>query len=137
MANEQNLTSHIKSVEEAREKGRKGGIASGKARREKRTFRELAETLGAMLANEHTRKNVKKILPTLKDDEISYDVAIVVNNIMRASNGDARASDWLSKIKGESVVRAEITGKDGQELIPRTLTEEEMRTMWKKMEDEC
>lgn len=137
MANEQNLKPIQQSNEEATKNGRKGGIASGKVRREKRTFRELAETLGAMLANEHTRKNVKKILPMLKDDEISYDVAIVVNNIMRASNGDARASEWLSKIKGESVVRAEITGKDGQDLIPRTLSEEEMRAMWNKMEEEC
>ena len=35
MANEQNLKP-VRSEKEAREKGRKGGIASGKARREKK-----------------------------------------------------------------------------------------------------
>ena len=44
MANEQNLRP-IQSVDEAREKGRKGGVASGKARREKRMFRDILEEL--------------------------------------------------------------------------------------------
>ena len=37
--NEENLKP-FQSVEEAREKGRKGGIASGQARREKKLFKE-------------------------------------------------------------------------------------------------
>lgn len=44
MANEQNLKGHgfhERSASEARESGRKGGIQSGKARREKKLFREL------------------------------------------------------------------------------------------------
>lgn len=40
--NEENLKP-FQSVEEAREKGRKGGIASGKARREKKLFKEAIE----------------------------------------------------------------------------------------------
>ena len=43
MANEQNL--RVPSSEEAREIGRKGGIASGKARREKRTMLDTLEKL--------------------------------------------------------------------------------------------
>lgn len=42
MANEQNLTAPpIQSTEEARRKGHAGGIASGKARREKRRLRDM------------------------------------------------------------------------------------------------
>ena len=44
MANEQNLKP-VQSEKEARELGRKGGIASGKARREKKTMRETLELL--------------------------------------------------------------------------------------------
>ena len=40
--NEENLKP-FQSVEEAREMGRKGGIASGKARREKKIFKEAIE----------------------------------------------------------------------------------------------
>lgn len=44
MANEQNLKP-IRSVSEAREKGRKGGRASGEARRKKANLREAANLL--------------------------------------------------------------------------------------------
>ena len=44
MANEQNLKP-VQSEKEARELGRKGGIASGKARREKKSMRETLELL--------------------------------------------------------------------------------------------
>lgn len=44
MANEQNLKP-IRSVSEAREKGRKGGIASGESRRKKANLREAANLL--------------------------------------------------------------------------------------------
>lgn len=43
MANIENLK--VPTSEEARENGRKGGIASGKARREKKTMRETLEML--------------------------------------------------------------------------------------------
>lgn len=45
MANEENLQP-VRTKDEARERGQRGGIASGKARREKRT---MIETLKAML----------------------------------------------------------------------------------------
>lgn len=44
MANEKNLKP-IRSVSEAREKGKNGGIASGKARRERKTLKEELITL--------------------------------------------------------------------------------------------
>lgn len=46
MANEQNLIPNSqRTPSEVRENSRKGGIASGKARREKRAFREILEDL--------------------------------------------------------------------------------------------
>lgn len=47
----------IKSVEEAREKGRKGGIASGKAKREKKLVSEMVRDF---LDKEHVIKKGKK-----------------------------------------------------------------------------
>lgn len=131
MANEQNLKPIQQSSEEATKNGRKGGIASGKARREKRTFREIAEMIGAMPANERTRENVKKVV-RMKDKDISYDVAIVVNNVMRAVNGDARAADWLSRVKGEDKIQAEISGSIS---TPRELSKTEAAELLKSLED--
>lgn len=54
MANESNLRP-IRSEKEAREKGKKGGIASGKARREKADMRKLMD---AMLTETVPRKDI-------------------------------------------------------------------------------
>lgn len=45
MANEKNLAPPIQAGEEAREKGRKGGIESGKVRRQKKALQESALAL--------------------------------------------------------------------------------------------
>ena len=46
MANEQNIAPHkIDSASKARELGRRGGIASGKAKRDKKRLRELAQMI--------------------------------------------------------------------------------------------
>lgn len=77
MANEQNLKP-FKTVKEARESGRKGGIASGQARKERKTiqkilnellnvkcsdstqFKRIAEKLGI-----ESEKNIKELLTYL------------------------------------------------------------------------
>ncbi|MCF0190200.1 MAG: hypothetical protein HUJ96_02945 [Marinilabiliaceae bacterium] len=102
MSNPQNLKPGITTTEEAKKRGRNGGIASGKARRERKTFRELAEVLGSSIANEKTRDNVRKVFAKMKDKDITYDMAIVANNILRAANGDPRACEWLLKVHGEN-----------------------------------
>lgn len=65
MANEQNLKPIQKgelSNEEAKKRGSKGGIASGKARREKATMKK---TLEMMLDVENSKGNTYKELATL------------------------------------------------------------------------
>jgi hypothetical protein len=52
--NESNLKP-VQTKEEARERGRKGGIASGKARRERKT---LKEELLALLSNGDTQEKI-------------------------------------------------------------------------------
>ena len=53
MANEQNLVPNSqRTPSERRENARKAGIASGKARREKKTLREIMEVYGAMPAED-------------------------------------------------------------------------------------
>lgn len=103
MANENNLNP-VRSENEAREKGKKGGIASGEARRKKKTIRE---TLEMMLAGQ------------MPDGATRRD-AIVVALMEKALSGDVRAFEAIRDSIGEKPVNA-ISGADGGPLIPPSI----------------
>lgn len=86
LANEKNLNL-IKSGEEAREKGRKGGKASGKVRREKANFRK---TLNALLTAQIEVDSIKDFLEANGVDS-SYESAINFAMIQKALKGDVKA----------------------------------------------
>lgn len=86
MANEQNLK--ILSPEEARENGRKGGIASGEARRRKRTLMEIMNEYGAEMS--------------LEDPRLTNDEKLVVEQYKKAKQeGDTKAAAFIRDTKGE------------------------------------
>ena len=103
MANERNLNP-VKSENEAREKGKKGGIASGEARRKKKTIRE---TLEMMLSGK------------MPDGATRQD-AIVVALLEKALSGDVRAFEAIRDSIGEKPVNA-ISGVDGEPLVPPSI----------------
>ncbi len=81
MANEQNLTGKgfdCRSTEEARECGRKGGIASGKARRERKLIKE-------------------RILERMKEDD--WDT--MIDNLISKAQEDVKAFETLRDTIGE------------------------------------
>ena len=78
-----------RSEAEAKELGKRGGINSGKARREKRKMRELLE-----LALAETKKD-------RNGDEISKKVAGAKNLASKYANGDLKAIELASKLLGE------------------------------------
>ena len=90
----------VRTEEEAREKGRKGGIASGKARREKRDRKQrMAELLDLNMQGAGVDK-IKKFFG-LKDDLTAYET-ICLSCLMKAmQKGDANALEKLLKISGE------------------------------------
>lgn len=78
----------VRTEEEAREKGRNGGIASGVARREKRTLRQCLELLLAMKAPEgHEGKDTSE--------------AVSAALIKKALTGDVAAFTALRDSVGE------------------------------------
>ncbi len=79
MANEQNLRP-VRTKKEARERGRKGGIASGKSRAQRKTFKE---ELLLLLQNGDTQKSISVAL------------------VMKALNGDLKAFEVLRDTIGE------------------------------------
>lgn len=102
MANEgiENLIP-VRTVEEAREKGRKGGIASGKARREKRDRKQMASDLLDLTMQGAGVDKIKNFFG-MKDIELNAYQVTVLSCLMKAmQKGDANALEKLLKIAGE------------------------------------
>lgn len=83
MANIENL--RVPTSEEAREYGRKGGIASGEARREKATF----------------KKQLQMILDEKYNDKMTYREAITTGQILSAIDGKAENFKLILQVLGE------------------------------------
>lgn len=101
MGNEKNLKP-VRSTEEARERGRKGGVASGKSRREKRTLRENMELILSLPADE----KMKKELSRLGVDEKYMDNAMIVTAALfkKASKGDLAAIKEIRDLTEENLL---------------------------------
>ena len=82
MANEQNLKP-VSSKKEARERGRKGGLASVEAKRKRKTLKE-------------------ELLLMLEDEEVQKSVAVAL--IQEAQNGNVKAFGMLRDTIGEAPV---------------------------------
>lgn len=92
MANEQNLK--VPSSEEARELGRKGGIASGKARRRKADLKRAFNTiLKADVANE----NISKQLEAL-GFEATNEMALAMVMMQKAMKGNVKAFEQIARL---------------------------------------
>lgn len=92
MANEQNLKP-VRSKEEATERGRKGGIASGKARKEKADIRKAVL---ALLEGDITDKKTGNV--------ISGAEAIAVAQMQKALKGDTEAFKVIRDTAGQKPV---------------------------------
>lgn len=92
MANEQNL--RVPSSKEAREFGRKGGIASGKARRKKADLKKAFNTiLKADVANE----NISKQLEAL-GFEATNEMALAMVMMQKAMKGNVKAFEQIARL---------------------------------------
>lgn len=92
MANEQNL--RVPSSKEAREFGRKGGIASGKVRRKKADLKKAFNTiLKADVANE----NISKQLEAL-GFEATNEMALAMVMMQKAMKGNVKAFEQIARL---------------------------------------
>lgn len=101
-----------RTTEEQREIARAGGIASGEARRRKRTLRQIAEMLS------------DKQIP-MKDgagniEMVTYDVAMIHSQYQKAiQNKDTKAATYISKLLGEIVDKHEVEAKGAVIFLPK------------------
>ena len=100
MSNENNL--RRLSPSEAREYGKKGGKASGEARRRKANFRK---TLNLLLTTEIDNEEWKSVLESL-GVECTLESALLMAQIKMALAGDTQAAKFVAQYSGQSA-RAE------------------------------
>lgn len=93
--NPQNLK--VPTPEEARRNGQKGGIASGEARKRKKTMMELFEHMLTMENEDPTLgKSLKKL--GFEENE-NFHMAKIVTSVMRkAEDGDLKAVDLIARL---------------------------------------
>ena len=95
--NDQNLKP-VRTKSEARERGRAGGKASGKARRRKADFRK---TLNMLLTAEIDSPEWKPMLEALGVDS-TLESAMLMAQIKQAMLGSTKAATFVAKYSGQS-----------------------------------
>ena len=91
-----------RSPEEAREMGRKGGIASGVARRRKRALKEAADLyLSLPVSDKRTWNRLAR--RGIDPEDIDNQMLVIAGLTDAAACGDAKAAAVLFKALGEDV----------------------------------
>lgn len=136
MANEQNLIpANKRTKDEHREIAKKGGIASGEARRKKANLRKAFETI---LQAKVASPNVKKQLEDLGFDSTN-EMALAMVMMQKAMKGNVRAFEQISKltttdvkdsldkaeqkerIKAQKMKNKMLEENDGREVVVETV----------------
>ena len=89
-----------RTKEEQREIARQGGIASGKARREKRDRKQRAAELFDLTMQGAGVEKIKKFF-NINDDLTAYETMVLSCFMKAMQKGDANALEKLLKISGE------------------------------------
>ena len=111
-----------RTEEEAREAGRKGGIASGVSRRRKRDLREAAE-LYLSLPVTDKRQLSKLSKAGVETEDADNQMAIVAGLAVKAMRGDAKAAKLLFDLLPEQSGLMQVAEQD-DDPITQALKEE-------------
>lgn len=90
------------STKEARERGRKGGIQSGKVRKKKKAMRETAEMILGLALNDGTVTDIEgvKNVAALNGKNITVQEAIILEQALKALKGDKGAAEFMRDTSG-------------------------------------
>lgn len=113
MAVKNEKKNQFRSGEEAAKNGKKGGIASGKARREKKAMKDTLNDLLSMPLKSGKAADVETIknLASLKGKNITVQEAIMLAQIQKALKGDTKAAEYIRDTSGQKLKEAiELSG---------------------------
>lgn len=92
-----------RSTEEVREIARKGGINSGKRRREKKLLKDILDEIGCTtIPEEKTRIVIAKMLGMEDTDNVTFDVGIALKAMQQAMKGNIRALEFIRDTRGQN-----------------------------------
>lgn len=94
---------------EQREIARQGGIASGKARRQRKTLREIGDMIGGLDVKSEKAKKIMRDAG-IENEDMIQDVAMMFRLNLKAQSGDIRAAELVAKLRGQlkEQVQAEV-----------------------------
>ena len=98
--NEKNLK--VPTSEQAREYGRRGGIASAKKKKEREAFKESLEMLLQLPAPEVAINQIKKQMPKIKNKDLNCQNAVLVGMVLAAIKGNVKAAEMIRDTIGEA-----------------------------------
>lgn len=92
----------VPSSAEARKNGKRGGIASGKARRERKAMKDTLATLLSMPLKDEAVSNLEEIksIASMNGKNITVQEAIMLAQIKKAVKGDTRAAEYIRDTSG-------------------------------------
>ena len=109
MAEKDLIPMNQRTLEEQKKIARLGGIASGEARRRKKTLKQIGDMIGELpLKNKDGIKILKDA--GIDESEAINDVAMIYRLYLKARSGDVRAIELLAKLRGQlkEQVQAEV-----------------------------
>ena len=121
MAGANNLK--VPTSEEARKYGRKGGIASGKARREKA---DLKKKVNQILEMDVFSPQLREMLEE-KSLSATNQTAVATVLLQKALKGDMRAIELLAKMNGNEGTKDKLDQKEQKERIKAQQLENKRR----------
>lgn len=89
-----------RTATEQREIAKQGGIASGEARRQKKTLAQLSEMIGSLAVNSAKNREIMR-QAGIKDEDMIRDTEAMFRLSLKAASGDTRAIELLAKLRGE------------------------------------
>lgn len=121
MANEGNL--RVPTSEEAREYGRRGGIASGKTRKRKANMKK---TLEALLVSKVSNPQLSRVLQDMGFED-DYESALLLVAIQKALKGSSRHMELISKIVNSEGAKDTLDKKEQKARIKSLELENERK----------
>ena len=116
--------------EELRERAKKGGIASGKARREKKAMKDTLAMLLSMPLKDGAVADIEDVqsLASVNGKNITVQEAIMLKQIQKAMKGDTRAAEYIRDTSGNKLKEyVEIGGQINNPMAG--LTTEELKKL--------
>lgn len=117
MANPENLIpqAHKLTVEEQS----KGGKASGEARRQRKTLKEIGDMIGGLaVSSEKNRKIMRDA--GISDEDMIRDVEAMFMLSLKAKNGDTKSIELMAKLRGQLKEQQQIEVAEMKPLVDLT-----------------